>query len=271
LRVIEWIKWTVLKWRCGISSALFWLLFTHPCFPQAAASPPSDSRSPASAKEQVRLSEILISTPQPYDPAQVTEAEHKAEQVRAAIGQGGTFAAIARANSQGPTAAQGGDIGCFTYGQLARSLGELVFRMQAGDVSDVQRTKQGFVILEVSERGAHPCGDLELLNQPITAELKPYLETLIQRVRQRWYELMPQSARLPAMKQGSVTIEFSVQRDGAITNQMVASGSGDTDLDKAALNAVREASPLSPLPSTTKTDHLSMRFHFQYNPAKAKT
>jgi hypothetical protein len=43
------------------------------------------STSPSRAStEQVRLSEILISTPQPYDPAQIAEAQHKAEQVRAA-------------------------------------------------------------------------------------------------------------------------------------------------------------------------------------------
>jgi len=244
---------------------LFWLLFTHPCFSQTAA-PPLADRGPAST-EQVRLSEILISTPQPYDPAQIAEAQHKAEQVRAAIGRGGSFADIARANSQGPTAAQGGDIGCFSHGKLARTLDELVFRMQAGDVSDVLRTKQGYVILEVSNRGADPCADLELLNQPITAELKPYLETLTQKVRERWYKLIPQSAQI---KQGSVTIEFSVQRNGAITDPTVASGSGDIDLDKAALNAVRETNPLSPLPSTTKKDHLVMRFRFQYNPGKTR-
>jgi TonB family protein len=140
--------------------------------------------------------------------------------------------------------------------------------MQAGDVSDVLRTRQGYVILKVSNRGTDPCADLELLNQPITAELKPYLETLKQRVRERWYRLIPRSARLSEIKQGSVTVEFSVQRNGTITDSTVASGSGDIDLDKAALNAVREATPLSPLPSTTKTDHLVMRFQFHYNPSK---
>jgi TonB family protein len=119
-----------------------------------SAAPPVDRVSASATETVVRLSEILISTPQPYDPAQVAEAQHKAEQVRAAIGRGGTFADIARANSQGPTAAQGGDIGCFSHDQLARSLEELVFRMQVGDVSDVVRTKQGFVIIEVTNRGA---------------------------------------------------------------------------------------------------------------------
>jgi TonB family protein len=230
-----------------------------------ASSPQADQ---ASATDVVRLSEILISTPQPYDPAQVAEAHRKAEQARAAIGRDGTFADTARANSQGPTAAQGGDLGCFTHDKLAQALDEVVFRMKVGDVSDVLRTKQGFVILEVTDRGAH-CADLQLLNQPMSAELKPYLDTLIKKVHERWYKLIPKSARSPEMKQGNVTIEFSIQRNGAIVDQKVFFGSGDVDLDEAALNAIREASPLSPLPDATKTDHLLMRLTFRYNPAKA--
>jgi TonB family protein len=249
--------------------APFVLLLTHPCFSQMAA-PSRPDPDPASATEQIQLSEILISTPQPYDPAQVAEAQLKAKQLRAAIGRDGTFADIARANSQGLTAAQGGDLGCFSRGKLARTLDELVFQMQPGDVSDVVRTKQGYVILEVSDRGADPCADLKLLNQPITAELKPYMETLKQRMLERWIKLAPQSARPPELKTGSVTIEFSVQRSGAITDPTVVFDSGDIDFDKAALDAVRGANPLPPLPSTTKKDHLVVRIHFQYNPAKTR-
>lgn len=240
---------------------LSWLFFAHPGLTQTAV-PPIDQGS-TSATDQVRLSEILIKTPHPGDPAQVAEAQQKAEQVRAAIGRNGTFADIARAESQGPSAAQGGDVGCFHHGNLARPLDELVFRMRVGDVSDVLRTKQGFVILKVTDRGADACADLRLLGQPITPDLKPYLETLEQKVRQGWYKVIPPSAET---KHGSVTIEFSVQRNGAVTNQKVDSGSGDIDLDKAALDAVRQASPFSPLPSTTKTDHLVLRFSFHYNP-----
>jgi parvulin-like peptidyl-prolyl isomerase len=102
--------------------------------------------------EQVRLSEILIVTVHPDDPARVAEAQHKAEEVRHAIRQGGAFSDFARANSQGPTAEQGGDMGYFKHGDLARSLEELVFRMKVGDVSEVVRTKQGFLILQVTDR-----------------------------------------------------------------------------------------------------------------------
>jgi TonB family protein len=243
---------------------LSWLLLAHAGLPQTAS---PTGRDPASATDQVRLSEILISTPQPYDPAQVADARQRAEQARAAIGRNGAFADIARDDSQGPTAAQGGDVGCFHHGDLAKALDELVFRMQVGDVSDVLRTKQGFVILEVSDRGTDACADLQLLNQPITSDLRRYLKTQERKLRQRWYRLIPESAQ---MKQGNVTIEFSIQRNGAVTDQKVASGSGDIHLDRAALNAIFQASPFSPLPSTTKMDHLRLRFNFQYNPAKIK-
>ena len=44
-----------------------------------------------------------------------------------------------------------GDIGYFTRGELASSLEDLVFRMKVGEVSEVVRTKQGFLIIEVTE------------------------------------------------------------------------------------------------------------------------
>jgi parvulin-like peptidyl-prolyl isomerase len=81
------------------------------------------------------VSEILISTPQPYNRAQVIEAHQRTEEVLAAIRRGGSFEDLARVNFQGPTAAAGGDIGYFTHGMLAPSLDELAFRMKVGDVS----------------------------------------------------------------------------------------------------------------------------------------
>ena len=47
---------------------------------------------------------------------------------------------------------QGGPIGCFARGQLSKELEDRVFPLQPGEVSDVLRTKQGFVILQVTER-----------------------------------------------------------------------------------------------------------------------
>src|SRR5262249_18896116 len=108
--------------------------------------------------EQIRLSEILISTekkPQdnaaPADEAKILEAaQAKANDVLEQI-KNGDFAEVAKKNSDGPTAAQGGDLGYFRRGMLAKELEDKTFAMKPGDVSDVIRTKQGFVILKVSE------------------------------------------------------------------------------------------------------------------------
>src|SRR5216684_828717 len=122
--------------RLKFRVAFFGLLLASRCFAQnSTAASTSDPTQPP-ALERVRVSEILISTPHPYDRAQIIEAHQKAEEVLAAIRRGDSFSDSARVHSQGPTAAQGGDIGYFTHGNLAPSLDQVVFRMKVGDVSD---------------------------------------------------------------------------------------------------------------------------------------
>ena len=104
--------------------------------------------------EQVCLSMVLIRAPESDTPAQVNEARHKAEQVRNSAQKGTSFSDLARANSQGVAAAEGGALGCFKRGTLSRQLEDRVFNMQAGEVSEVMHTKQGFVLFYVTEHRA---------------------------------------------------------------------------------------------------------------------
>jgi peptidyl-prolyl cis-trans isomerase SurA len=129
------------------------LFIASPCLPQTAKAHSGNNGSLAVQRDRVCLSEVLISAPLSDHLAQVTAANHKAERLRNVAQKGGSFADLAKANSHGPTAAQGGPIGCFTRGQLSKQLEERVFPLQVGEVSDVLRTKQGFVILQVTERG----------------------------------------------------------------------------------------------------------------------
>lgn len=121
-----------------------------------------DHRSEMAQPEQVRLSEILISTqPSPTedpkaaaaitDEQRVAKAEAEANQLYEQIQKGAKFDDIAKQYSQGPTAAQGGDLGYFKRGTLAKELEDVTFGMKAGDVTKPIRTKQGFVILKVTE------------------------------------------------------------------------------------------------------------------------
>lgn len=105
--------------------------------------------------EQIRLSEILVSTQKKDDNSdpgqQAKAAEAKAHDLLQQIRKGAAFEDIAKKDSDGPSAAQGGDLGNFKRGTLAKELEDTTFAMKPGDVSEVIRTRQGFVILKVTE------------------------------------------------------------------------------------------------------------------------
>jgi peptidyl-prolyl cis-trans isomerase SurA len=116
-----------------------------------------DHKSEMEQPEAIKLSEILVS-PEKKNASDTTDdatrlqaAQAKAEDLLAQIRKGASFEDVAKKNSDGPSAAQGGDLGEFKRGTLAKELEDKTFAMKAGDVSDVIRTKQGFVILKVTE------------------------------------------------------------------------------------------------------------------------
>jgi peptidyl-prolyl cis-trans isomerase SurA len=113
--------------------------------------------------EQVRLSEILITPGGPSEEA-LAAARKKAEEAMAQIKSGKSFEDTALLSSTGPSASQGGDLGFFKRGTLAKDLEDRTFAMKAGEISDVIQTKQGFVILKVSEHqqaGVPPLAQVE--------------------------------------------------------------------------------------------------------------
>src|SRR5207249_11219461 len=88
--------------------------------------------------EQIRISEILISTEKKSAEPIVEEsqllatAQAKADDLLAQIRKGAAFDEIAKKNSDGPTAAQGGDLGYFKRGTLAKELEDKTFAMKPG-------------------------------------------------------------------------------------------------------------------------------------------
>jgi peptidyl-prolyl cis-trans isomerase SurA len=146
--------------------------------------------------EQIRLSELLIST-EKKDPAadeaqQLAAAQAKADELLAQIRKGAAFDEAAKKNSDGPTAAQGGDLGYFKRGTLAKELEDKTFAMKPGEVSDVIRTKQGFVILKVTEHqqaGVPPLSQIEgrVQDAIYMQKLQPALRAYLQKLREDAY------------------------------------------------------------------------------------
>lgn len=105
-------------------------------------------------KEQVRASHILI-TPKAdaADPNQEkVKAKTKAEDLLKQIKEGADFAALAKANSDCPSAAQGGDLNFFGKGQMVPPFEQAAFAMETGKVSDIVETRFGYHIIKVTDR-----------------------------------------------------------------------------------------------------------------------
>jgi peptidyl-prolyl cis-trans isomerase SurA len=110
-------------------------------------------------QESVHLSEILIAVPAPAaampgmpvaeDPEKLAAAKAKADDIEAKIHAGGDFTQLARSFSDGSTAAEGGELGQFKRGTLAKVLEDKTFALKSGEVTEPIRTRQGYVILKV--------------------------------------------------------------------------------------------------------------------------
>ena len=87
---------------------------------------------------------------QAEDTAALAAAEAKANDLLKQIRAGASFEDIAKKYSDGPSAAQGGDLGAFKRGTLAKEIEDKTFAMKVGDVTDVSRVKQGYIILKVT-------------------------------------------------------------------------------------------------------------------------
>jgi peptidyl-prolyl cis-trans isomerase SurA len=157
-----------------------------------------EHKSQMEQPEEIRLSELLISTDKKGKDAtgdeaqQLAAAQVKADDVLAQIRKGAAFDDLAKKNSDGPTAAQGGDLGYFKRGTLDKGLEEKTFAMKPGEVSDVIRTKQGLVILKVTEHqqaGVPPLSEIEPKVQDAIymQKLQPALRAYLQKLREQAY------------------------------------------------------------------------------------
>jgi peptidyl-prolyl cis-trans isomerase SurA len=128
-----------------------------------------------------------------YDEAAaLAAAQAKANDVLEQIRKGASFEDIAKKYSDGPTAAQGGDLGLFKRGQLAKELEDKTFAMKAGDISDVIRTKQGYVILKVNQHQAAGIPDMKdvlpkLQDALYYQKLQPALRAYLTKLREEAY------------------------------------------------------------------------------------
>jgi TonB family protein len=108
-------------------------------------------------------------------------------------------------------------------------------------------------------------GNLEILSDTQGVDFGPYLQRILEDVRQNWYHLIPESAE---MKKGKLAIDFAIMKDGHVQGLVVRASSGDPALDRPAYGSITASDPFPPLPSEFTGPYLQLRFRFYYNPDK---
>jgi TonB family protein len=114
---------------------------------------------------------------------------------------------------------------------------------------------------------AHPGvqSGVEVLSDTMGVDFGPYLRQVVQATQSSWDLLIPEAARPPLLKQGTVAIQFIILPDGSIKQMQLVRPSGDVSLDRAAWGGITGAGPFPPLPKQFKGPYLALRFYFLYN------
>jgi outer membrane biosynthesis protein TonB len=113
--------------------------------------------------------------------------------------------------------------------------------------------------------GAKALDQAEILTDTMGVDFGPYLTRITQIVRQNWYSLMPPSVYPPISKQGKLSIEFVILKDGKTMGMVVHTSSGDVALDRAAWGSITASTPFPPLPKEFPGKILGLRFYYFYN------
>jgi len=136
--------------------------------------------------EQVALREIIVSTEGKKD-AELPDLKKKADTALKRVKDGEDFGEIAKRLSDGATKEQGGYIGMFKRGELAKQLEEVVFKMKRNELTDVIETKQGYLVFQVLEHydeGQQAFDKVKseimdhLYNEKLEPAVREYLKTL---------------------------------------------------------------------------------------------
>ncbi|WP_309893719.1 peptidylprolyl isomerase [Archangium sp.] len=144
-----------------------------------------------SGDSEVHARHILVQV-DPNAPADKVEAARKKAEALAAEARkpGVDFVALAKAKSEGPSAADGGDLGFFKRGVMVPAFERVAFSLNEGEVSEPVRTQFGWHILKVEEKRAVDVAPFEQVKGELEAKLKmqkteKYVEQYVQELRQK--------------------------------------------------------------------------------------
>ena len=99
----------------------------------------------------IRVREISVYT-ENRGPDEIESQRKKIEEAQAAVKKGDNFAEVASKYSESQTAQDGGDLGFFVKGELAKPLEDVASKLEKGQVSDIITLSGAFMILKAEDK-----------------------------------------------------------------------------------------------------------------------
>jgi len=110
------------------------------------------NRQDYEGKETVRIKQLLLLLPPNATKAVIAKVKNEALQLHKRIMEGESFDSLIVKYSQGPAAAQGGDVGFVGRGTIIPEVDVVAFSLPVGQVSEVIESSVGFHIIQVVDK-----------------------------------------------------------------------------------------------------------------------
>jgi peptidyl-prolyl cis-trans isomerase SurA len=138
---------------------------------------------------QFHLADILIPLSEEATPAQKEAAQQKAEDIAKQLRQGGDFEKLARSNSGGVEAVQGGDLGWRKLTDIPDVFAQKIANLKAGAVTAPIQAPNGFHILKLIaiKDNAKPLTEAEARNAVFQRKFQDQLHVWLNQLKKSTY------------------------------------------------------------------------------------
>ena len=130
------------------------------------------NRQDYEGKETVRIKQILLLLPPDAAKTIIAKVKNEAMQLHKRIMNGESFDLMALNYSQGPAAAQGGDVGFIGRGTIIPEVEAVAFILPVGQVSEVIESSVGFHIIQVVDKKGAGLKPLAAVREEIKTKIE---------------------------------------------------------------------------------------------------